>query len=340
MLGPGVPGLPCVADQDTVVWVTSCGCQDPVKVQIVRGLRASVTSATIGFLAPCIRTTASAAAGDPEHVACIAAQAGTATGLGVGEAVGEGDGDGLGVGLGEGLGPADGEGDGLACGARGPFAVQPATASRTPKAANPLLTRGRNAGAPPDVTRATLLCTGLRISMSFQIAFSDRLRIGSNEQMGEMKAGGLAVLVLLLAACEVPPMLTAPPTLTASVTVAATQSAPIGGQAQLVITVTNTGPVIPHLGLVFMTADKWYDDHTVIALAGCTVAADTSAFDCGDLGAGQTASFSFAGTAKKAGTFHYELALRELVHPFDYVNDHPGGADVQSWDETIGPPHK
>jgi hypothetical protein len=89
-----------------------------------------------------------------------------------------------------------------------------------------------------------------------------------------------------------------------------------------------------------MTADKWYEDHTVTALAGCTLAADASAFDCGDLVAGQTASFSFAGTTKKAGSFHYELALRELVHPFDYVNDHAGGADVQSWDEAVGPPKK
>jgi hypothetical protein len=41
------------------------------------------------------------------------------------------------------------------------------------------------------------------------------------------------------------------------------------------------------------------------------------------------------GAAKDAGTYHYQLALRELVRPFDYVNDHPDGADVQAWDETI-----
>ena len=72
-------------------------------------------------------------------------------------------------------------------------------------------------------------------------------------------------------------------------------------------------------------------------LGGCTVAADASAFDCGDLGAGESASYSIIGTAKDAGSFHYELALRSLVRPFDYVNDHPSGADVQMWDETITP---
>jgi hypothetical protein len=147
--------------------------------------------------------------------------------------------------------------------------------------------------------------------------------------MGEMKVGGVALLLLLIAACSDPPVLTA------SVSVAATQSSVLGGRAQLVVNVTNTGPAIPHLGLVFMTADKWYEDHTVTDLAGCTISADASAFDCGDLGAGQSQSFAFAGTANKVGTFHYELALRELVHPFDYVNDHPGGADAETWDETV-----
>jgi hypothetical protein len=165
--------------------------------------------------------------------------------------------------------------------------------------------------------------------MSFPVVFSDRLRIGSNEQMREMKVSGLAVVLLMLAGCSDPPVLTA------TVSASATQSAVSGGRAQLVVNVTNTGPAIPHLGLVFMTADKWYEVHTVTDLAGCIVAADASAFDCGDLGAGQSTSFAFAGITKKSGTFHYELALRELVHPFDYVNDHPGGADVQTWDEII-----
>jgi hypothetical protein len=147
--------------------------------------------------------------------------------------------------------------------------------------------------------------------------------------MREMKVSGLAVLFLLFAGCSDPPVLTA------TVTASATQSAVLGGRAQLVVNVTNTGPPIPHLGLVFTTADKWYEEHTVTDLAGCILAADQSAFDCGDLAAGQSVSFAFAGIAKKAGTFHYELALRELVHPFDYVNDHPAGADAQIWDEVV-----
>jgi hypothetical protein len=143
--------------------------------------------------------------------------------------------------------------------------------------------------------------------------------------------GGSFVLVLLVVGCA------NPTPLTATVEASATQSVAVGGRAQLVVKLTNTGPAIPHLGLVFMTADKWYDHHTVSDFGGCTLASDASAFDCGDVGAGATASFLIVGSAKDAGTFHYQLALRELVRPFDFVNDHPDGADVQTWDETITP---
>jgi hypothetical protein len=143
--------------------------------------------------------------------------------------------------------------------------------------------------------------------------------------------GGSFALVLLVVGCA------NPTPLTATVEASATQSVAVGGRAQLVVKLTNTGPAIPHLGLVFMTADKWYDHHTVSDFGGCTLASDASAFDCGDVGAGATASFLIVGSAKDAGTFHYQLALRELVRPFDFVNDHPDGADVQTWDETITP---
>jgi hypothetical protein len=146
-----------------------------------------------------------------------------------------------------------------------------------------------------------------------------------------MRLGKLVGLVLLVSGC------TNPMPLTAAIQTAATQSVAVGGRAQLVVQVTNTGPLIAHLGLVFTTADKWYEHHAVSDPGGCSVAPDASAFDCGDLGAGATASFTIVGSATGAGSFHYELALRELVRPFDYVNDHPGGADVQTWDETITP---
>jgi len=146
-----------------------------------------------------------------------------------------------------------------------------------------------------------------------------------------MRLGWLVATVLLVSSC------TDPVPLTAAVQTAATQDVAVGGRAQLVVQVTNTGPPIPHLGLVFRTADKWYEHHAVSDLGGCTVAPDASAFDCGDIGAGETASFTIVGTAKDAGTFHYEVALRELVRPFDYVNDHPAGPDLQMWDETIKP---
>ena len=41
------------------------------------------------------------------------------------------------------------------------------------------------------------------------------------------------------------------------------------------------------------------------------------------------------GIASTAGTFHFELALRTLVHPFGYVNNHSDGADASVWDETV-----
>jgi hypothetical protein len=146
-----------------------------------------------------------------------------------------------------------------------------------------------------------------------------------------MRVAGLLALVLLLGGCA------NPVPLTATIETSATQDVAVGAQAQLVVKLINTGPAIPHVGLVFMTADKWYEHHTVTDLGGCTIASDASAFDCGDLAAGASASFSIVGAAKDAGTFHYERALRELVQPFDFVNDHPDGADLQTWDETITP---
>jgi hypothetical protein len=144
-----------------------------------------------------------------------------------------------------------------------------------------------------------------------------------------MKVVGIVAAALLVPAC------TNPVPLSATIETSATQNVVVAGTAQLLVKLTNTGPAIPHLGLVFMTADKWYEHHTISDLGGCIVARDASAFDCGDLATGASAAFAIVGAAKDAGTFHYELAVRELVRPFDYVNDHPDGADVQKWDETI-----
>ena len=126
-----------------------------------------------------------------------------------------------------------------------------------------------------------------------------------------------------------------PQPMTASVNVIASAAARVGEVSQLVVKVTNTGPVIPHLGLVFRTSDHWYDRHEMKDLAGCVVAAESSGFDCGDLAASDSKTFSFSGVAIATGTYHYELALRELVQPYDWVNDHPDGADAQTWDETV-----
>jgi hypothetical protein len=124
-----------------------------------------------------------------------------------------------------------------------------------------------------------------------------------------------------------------PVPLTATVEAVATHSASVGGAVELVVKVTNTGPVIPNLGLVFRTADRWYERHDMTDLGGCGIAASVSAFACGDLGAGESKTYSFRGLANTAGTFHFEIALRELVHPFDYVNN----ADAHVWDETVSP---
>jgi hypothetical protein len=142
--------------------------------------------------------------------------------------------------------------------------------------------------------------------------------------------GVLVVPLLLLASC-----VDTPAPLTADVSASATQSATVGGRAQLVISIKNTGPALAHVGLTFLSADKWYERHKVTDPGGCTIDLDHSAFDCGDLAAGASGSYSIAGTAAQAGTFHYELALRELVRPFSFINDHADGADVQTWDETV-----
>ncbi len=138
-------------------------------------------------------------------------------------------------------------------------------------------------------------------------------------------------LVVLLAAG----LCSAPQPLSATVDALATHSSSVGGSAELVLKVTNTGPVITQLGFVFRTADRWYERHEMTDLGGCSITPDASAFACGDLPAGETKTYSFRGVAQVAGVFHYEIALRELVHPFDYVNDHADGADTHVWDEVV-----
>jgi hypothetical protein len=141
----------------------------------------------------------------------------------------------------------------------------------------------------------------------------------------------IVVLAILVAAGSC----STPVPLKASVNVIASSSLHVGDVAHLVVKVTNNGPLIPHLGLVFRTADVWFSRHQMKDLAGCVVSVESSAFDCGDLAAGSSATFSFTSVASTAGSFHYELALRELAQPFDWVNDHPDGADAQTWDETV-----
>ena len=145
-----------------------------------------------------------------------------------------------------------------------------------------------------------------------------------------MKRSALVFATLVIAlACES----SAP--FTSQVSVAASQESTVGGRAQLVVSVTNNGPTIPRLGLTFMSADRWYELHDVSTSGNCNLIPDQFAFDCGDLEAGASATYSIAGVATEPGTYHYELALRSLVRPFHYVNDHSDGPEAISWDETV-----
>src|SRR2546421_10387801 len=143
-LGPGAPGLPCVAYHEIMVWVTSSGWKlPPLMPQRVWGAVAVETSASTGLGEPCRSSTASWPAGWLEQWACRAAQAGTETGLGSGL----GDGGGLGVSTRLGVGLGDGDGlcriaEGLDAGARGPLAVHAATAARVKRRTTPVLTAG------------------------------------------------------------------------------------------------------------------------------------------------------------------------------------------------------
>jgi hypothetical protein len=107
-------------------------------VQMVRGVLASVTSATIWVLDPCIVRSASCAVAEPEQAARRAAQAGTDTG--VGDAMGEGEGLGVGLGISLGLGVGLGERVGVGRATSGPFAVQPAMAAKRQMRTTPFLT--------------------------------------------------------------------------------------------------------------------------------------------------------------------------------------------------------
>jgi hypothetical protein len=145
-LVPGLSGAPCVAYQEIIVWVTSCGWNEPPLIpHSVRGALGFDTSASTVLVAPCSRSKASWATGWAAQLAWRAAQAGTATGLG--SMLGDGDGLGLSAGLGLGLGLGLGDvwvGDGVEDGARGPLGVQPASASRDARTITPFLTGGWN----------------------------------------------------------------------------------------------------------------------------------------------------------------------------------------------------
>ena len=257
-------------------------------------------------------------------MAFIAAQDGTPVGLGTveGDATGLGLGVGLAIGLALGLASALGlECDGLGCEAIGPLGVQPAIEIAAHARINPRFTGAWNARLTLAVTRAPKRCNPPRIGGE-AFSLNDGSRIA-------VKLAGVLAAVLFASACS------DPVPLTASVSTVASTTSTVGGPAQLVVTVTNTGPTIPQLGLVFRTQDRWYETHKMSDLSGCAVVTDESAFDCGDLKAKASKTFSFAGVASSVGTFHYELAIRELVQPFNYVNQNADGPDLQVWDESV-----
>lgn len=77
-------------------WVTSCGTELPVIVQIVCGCATSVTSASSVPGVPCMTSSASCAVGWPVQFADMLAHVGTCEplldGVGVGDGLGEGEG--------------------------------------------------------------------------------------------------------------------------------------------------------------------------------------------------------------------------------------------------------
>src|SRR5690348_8522897 len=110
-----------------------------------------------------------------------------------------------------------------------------------------------------------------------------------------MKMVVLAAVLIAAGPCAPPqPM-------SASVNVIASSAVRVGELSQLVVKITNTGPLIPHLGLVFRTSDHWYDRHEMTDLSGCVVAAESAGFDCGDLAVNDSRTFSFSGVATAAG---------------------------------------
>ena len=153
-LVPAPLGLPWVAYQEIIVWVTSCSWNEPPLIpHRVRGLLALDTSASTGLAAPCSLSTASCGAGEPAQLACRAAQDGTAMGLG--GAIGEGDGLGLGLSTAVGVGLVEGVGETVgwpAEGASGPFAVQEAIAASDTRRTTPFLMAACNEAGYPRVT--------------------------------------------------------------------------------------------------------------------------------------------------------------------------------------------
>jgi len=210
---------------------------------------------------------ASWAAPEPEQVACIAAHDGTVTGVGLWTGDGLGLGEGVGVGLGESLGEAlaEAEADGLPWEATPFVAEQPATANIAMTAASLVPTGKPNECVGARVTRLGIEVTAHTISQAVTAL---------NEQRFNEVKTLLGLVLLVFSAC-----LDAPVALTADVSASATQAATVGGRAQLVVNVANTGPALAHLGLTFVSADKWYERHAMTDLGGCVVDTDYSALD-------------------------------------------------------------
>ncbi len=225
----------------------------------------------------------------------MAAQDGTTAGVPSGLELGEGVGVAGAVGLAVALGPGDALAgavvDGLLCAVPPPEFEQPATANMAMTAATLIPTGNWNDAWRADVTAGNMAGTASTITAPV---------FGLNERWVYGMRAALGVAVLLLSACFDTPV-----PLTADVTASATQAATVGGRAQLVVNVTNTGRAITHIGLTFMSADRWYERHTVTDPGSCTVDVDHTAFDCGELAAGATATYSISGTASQAGSFHY-----------------------------------
>jgi hypothetical protein len=110
--------------------------------------------------------------------------------------------------------------------------------------------------------------------------------------------------------------------------------------------VTDTGPRIGKLALIFVTGGgytNWFTTHSTPALsgfytsAGCELDAAHMRMVCGSVSSGGSLEVYLIGDASKRGTFHYAVKFADISSGTPiYIDQNPDGThQVVSWFETI-----